>query len=107
MTIESAGRNYPSPAMRERVPEDEARRRVRVAPPVMPSPTRRCRARSPLSRGAGEGFIGVLLVLAVPLMPLPGRAAVLETPMFHNHVAKGALPPITQVAPREAAVGQL
>src|SRR5207248_11394835 len=93
MAIESSARNYPAPAMRERVPEDEARRRVRVAPPVMPSPTRRCRAGSPLSRGAGEGFIGVLLVLAVLLMPLPGRAALLETPMFQDQVAKGALPP--------------
>ena len=107
MTIESAGRNYPSPAMRERVPEDEARRRVRVAPPVMPSPTRRCRAGSPLSRGAGEGFIGVLLVLAVLLMPLPGRAALLETPMFQDQVAKGALPPITQRVPREPALAEL
>src|SRR5439155_544737 len=78
-----------------------------LAPPVMPSPTRRCPAGPPLSRGAGEGFSGVLLVLPVLLMPLPGRGALLEARMFQDQVAKGALPPITQRVPREPALAEL
>src|SRR5438046_2610946 len=107
MSIKSAERNYPSPAPRERVPEGKARRRVRVAPPVMPSPTRRCRAGSPLSRGAGEGFVGALLVLILLLMPLAAEAALVETPMFAAQVASGALPPINQRMPREPGLAEL
>ncbi len=44
-----------SPAPRERVASEASR--VRVLPQRQPSPTARCRERSPLSRGAGEGLV--------------------------------------------------
>src|SRR4051794_30478330 len=105
MSIHKAGPNNPSPAPRERVPS--AARRVRVLPLEIPSPTRRYRAGSPLSRGAGEGFVGALLVLILLLMPLAARAALVETPMFAAQVASGALPPINQRMPREPGLAEL
>src|SRR6202790_5521979 len=105
MSAGNTGRIYPSPAPRERVLS--AARRVRVWPMKTPSPPRRCRGGSPLSRDAGEGLVAALFVLFLLLMPLPAAAALVETPMFAPEVAKGALPPIAQRMPSEPALAEL
>ena len=74
----------PSPAMRERVPS--VARWVRVLQLEIPSPTRRGRAGSPLSRGAGEGLVAALLCSLLLLLPAPAQAALLETPVFEAEV---------------------
>jgi peptide/nickel transport system substrate-binding protein len=102
----SAGRpTYPSPAMRVRVPS--VARRVRVLPLEILSPTRRCRARAPLSRTAGEGLVATLLCTLLLLLPAPMQAALLETPVFEAEVAKGTLPPVIRRVPREPALAEL
>jgi peptide/nickel transport system substrate-binding protein len=103
--IGTVGRNYPSPAPRERVLS--AARRVRVVPLEIPSPTRRCRAGFPLSRCAGEGFLAAVFTLLLLLLAAPAEAALVETPMFAAEVAKGALPPVTQRIPRAPALAEL
>src|SRR5438128_2378273 len=110
----------PSPAphgpVGERVPEDAVRTRVRVVRRA-PSPTGPTRAkpagfgsrrdRSPLSRGAGEGFFAALLCAVVLLLPGPAQAALLETPVFAAAVAKGELPPVNRRVPSEPSLAEL
>src|SRR5205085_9601238 len=92
-------RKSPSPALRERVADDEARRRLRVfrliasptpyhaiaptRPPLrvgLPPPQAGegwgggCTPGSTLSRNAGEGLCALLLALVVVLSPLHAKA---------------------------------
>src|SRR5256885_4829630 len=125
-------RKSPSPALRERVAEGEARSRVRVfrliaspslshaiapnRPPLrvgLPPPKAGegwgggCAPGPTLSRNAGEGLCALLLALVVVLSPLHAKAALLETPMFTEEVAKGALPAIDERVPRAPALAEL
>jgi peptide/nickel transport system substrate-binding protein len=60
------------------------------------------------ARGKGEGYVAAaFFVVMLLLVPLPGSAALLETPLFADPVAKGALPPIDQRMPREPALAEL
>jgi peptide/nickel transport system substrate-binding protein len=69
----------------------------------LPLTDRDCRARS-----VGERCVAAaLLIVMLVLLPLPGSAALLETPLFADPVAKGALPPIDQRMPRAPALAEL
>src|SRR5438445_10358668 len=99
-------RESPSPALRERVAS--AASRVRVFQFLFrPSPSHRCAMGPSLSRSAGEGLFATLLALFLLLFPLQSNAALLETPMFTEAVAKGTLPAIDERVPRAPALAEL
>src|SRR5262249_5790700 len=60
-----------------------------------------------LSRIAGEALVALLLAIGILLLPLSAQAALVETAMFADAVAKGTLPPINERMPREPALAEL
>src|SRR5215208_5116577 len=95
----------PSPAPRERVPEGEARRRMRVG--AFGKTLTRLATLATLSRSAGEGVLAAAVLACALMLPLPAQAALLETPIFEADVAQGKLPPVANRIPREPSLAEL
>src|SRR5690242_4733329 len=68
--------------------------------------TRRSRSAS-RSTQAGSAARLLSFLVALLLLPLAAQAALLETPMFTEAVAKGTLPAIDERVPRAPALAEL